>query len=95
MEVTLVITIDELKHREIHEEEWRKIAKILNIYPMRLKGAWYRKLHPQLFIPHDLKTETVAYEVFNRYSKLKTYVVCCKFFVLFKIAKIILKWFHT
>lgn len=66
MEVTLVVKIDELKDRQIHEEEWKKIAKIVGMYATRLKDTWYLKLHPKLFIPDHMTIETVVREVTSR-----------------------------
>lgn len=66
MKVTLVVKVDELKHRDILEEEWKRIARKMKLHAMRLKDIWYYKLYPNLFIPDYLKTRTVIVKVFKR-----------------------------
>lgn len=78
MEVTLVVNVEELKHRHIHEEEWRRIAKQVNTYPMVIKETWYRKLHPQLFIPKHVSTEDVVREVIHRYTTSNIFIALMK-----------------
>lgn len=78
MEVTLVVKVEELKHRHIHEEEWRRIAKKVDKYAMVLKETWYRKLHPQLFIPKHVSTEEVIRKVIHRYTISNVVIVSMK-----------------
>lgn len=67
MEVTLTVKVEELKHREIIEEEWQIVSSKMKAQVARLKAIWFCKLYPFLFIPPSLDRKIVIEETLNRY----------------------------
>lgn len=65
MDVTLSINLEELKHREIKNEEWIRIAELMGEKTQDMRLAWKRTIYPYCFIK-EKDVKPVITEVVDR-----------------------------